>query len=65
MPSDSTGRNDPDEQDVSGGYRAIVERYQNASNQCTIFPADADRTEQMTAWITAKSPSYVDLREYR
>lgn len=48
-----------------GDFRAIVERYQNAANQCTIFPADADRTEQLTTWITAESPSYVDLREHR
>lgn len=65
MSPSETRRDDPEVESADGDFRAIVERYQNAANQCTIFPADADRTEQMTTWITAKSPSYVDLREHR
>lgn len=65
MSSDGTGERGSDERPDSDGFRAVVERYQNAANQCTIFPADADEDERTTAWITAKSPSFVDLREYR
>jgi hypothetical protein len=42
-----------------------VERYERAPNQCTIMPADSTATKQTTVWITAESPGFVDLREYR
>lgn len=47
------------------GYRAVVERYRDDPNQCTIFPADGDRDEQATAWVSAQEPSYVDLWSVR
>lgn len=65
MSTDGTGWRDSGDEPTDGEFRAIVERYQNAENQCTIFPADADESERTTTWITAKSPSFVDLREYR
>lgn len=43
------------------GYRAVVERYQNEPNQCTIFPEDMGEDERVTTWISAKEPAYVDL----
>jgi len=65
MSTDGTGRRDSNDESADGGFRAVVERYQDAENQCTIFPADAGVDERTTTWITAKSPSFVDLREYR
>lgn len=65
MSSSESRRDDPDAASVDGSFRAIVERYQNAANQCTIFPADADRAERTTAWISAEAPAFVDLREHR
>lgn len=49
----------------SRGVRAIVERYKNEPNQCTIFPDTSDETECQTTWITAVGPAYVDLWEWR
>lgn len=45
----------------SGGFRAVVERYRDEPNQCTIFPKEMDQEERVTTWISAKEPSYVDL----
>ena len=47
------------------GYRAVVERYRDEPNRCTIFPSDSDEHERKTTWITAKDPSFVDLRSIR
>jgi hypothetical protein len=48
-----------------GGVRAVVERYRDEPNQCTIFPATVDGDERVTTWITAETPWYVDLWEHR
>ena len=47
------------------GLRAIVERYRDEPNQCTIFPEDATDEERLTRWITAEAPFYVGTREHR
>ncbi|MFB6151456.1 MAG: hypothetical protein ABEJ40_06590 [Haloarculaceae archaeon] len=47
------------------GYRAIIERYENAPDQCTIFPADAADDERTVSWISAENPAFVDLRSCR
>jgi len=46
-------------------YRAVVERYTDTTDQCTIFPTDTAGDEQTTRWITALEPHFVDLREFR
>jgi hypothetical protein len=46
-------------------FRAIVERYEHAPNQCTIFPADASDDEHRTAWVTAAEPGFVHLADHR
>lgn len=65
MSPSETRRDGPDATSVDESFRAVVERYQNAANQCTIFPADADRADRTTAWISAEAPAFVDLREHR
>jgi hypothetical protein len=50
---------------LSKRVRAIVERYQDEPNRCTIFPEDASEEERLTTWITAADPFYVDLWEHR
>jgi hypothetical protein len=45
----------------SAEFRAVVERYRDEPNQCTIFPADIDEEKRTTAWITAVDPAFVDL----
>lgn len=54
----------PDEAGASG-YRAVVERYRDEPNQCTIFPAESDESERLTTWISAREPTYVDLWVHR
>lgn len=65
MPSHRPDRDDSADEARDPKFRAIVERYDGAPNQCTIMPADSERTDQTTVWITAKSPAFVDLREHR
>lgn len=47
------------------GVRAIVERYRDEPNRCTIVPTGTDEEERLTTWITAEAPFYVDLWESR
>lgn len=46
-------------------YRAIVERYEGQTNQCTIFPADTEKHNRKTQWITAEAPAYIHLVDHR
>lgn len=44
-------------------FRAVVERYDDEPDQCTIFPVDEDDRE--STWITAEAPGFVDLNTQR
>ena len=44
---------------------AVVERYDGRSDQCTIYPADAEEMERMTTWITAEDPAFVAVSQLR
>lgn len=48
----------------SDEYSAIVERYENQADQCTIFPTETGQGRD-TKWITAKAPAFVHLADYR
>jgi len=65
MAAHRTNGDDREEATFDRRYRAIVERYDDAPHQCTIFPADADKSERTTAWITAREPTFVNLNEWR
>ena len=41
--------------------RATIVEYEDAPDECTIFPRDASGVERMTTWISAEEGSYVDL----
>jgi len=41
--------------------RATVVEYEDAPDECTIFPPGVSQMERMTTWISAKEGSYVDL----
>ena len=58
------GEPDPEPDGVTEQFRAIVERYENEPDQCTIFPADAE-DKRRTAWLTAKEPAFVHLADHR
>lgn len=45
--------------------QAIVEKYDNRPDQCTIFPSGSEGFERMSTWITAREGSYVDLQTMR
>ena len=62
MASRRTGGDDPG---PTAGYRAVLERYEDAPDQCTIFPDDTEPGERASKWITAESPGFVDLWEHR
>ena len=41
--------------------RATVVEYEDAPDECTIFPRGVSGVERMTTWISAEEGSYVDL----
>lgn len=41
--------------------RATIVEYEDAPDECTIFPRDVSDVERMTTWISAEEGSYVDL----
>ena len=45
--------------------RAIVERYEDEPDVCTIFPTGLDDYERMATWISAMEPAFVELEAVR
>lgn len=41
--------------------RATIVEYEDAPNECTIYPNGVSEMERMTTWISAEEGSYVDL----
>ncbi|NIB99558.1 hypothetical protein [Halobacterium sp. R2-5] len=44
---------------------ATVVTYEDQEDECTLHPANPDEHERTTAWISAKSDSYVPLSSCR
>jgi len=44
---------------------AIVVERDDAPDELTVFPTDADESELVTTWMTARKPSFVALGEMR
>ena len=44
--------------------RATVVEYEDAPNECTIYPSGVSGMERMTTWISAKEGAYVDLESF-
>lgn len=44
--------------------RSTVVEYEDAPDECTIFPRGLSGVERMTTWISAKEGSYVDLESF-
>ncbi|SDY36394.1 hypothetical protein SAMN04487946_11291 [Halobellus clavatus] len=58
----------PDDQtDTPTDRRCVarIEEYDDAPDECTLYPADATPSELPTTWISAKEGSYVSLDEMR
>jgi hypothetical protein len=64
-PTDDRTQQSPDLHHPAADYRAEIVEYDDAPDECTIYPADAQEWELMTRWITAREGSYVDLEEMR
>ncbi|AFK19762.1 hypothetical protein E6P09_01350 [Haloferax mediterranei ATCC 33500] len=46
-------------------YTAIVAPYDDAPDECTIFPAGLTEAEMMTTWVSAQEGAYVSLEAMR
>lgn len=46
-------------------YEAVIVAYPDETDECTIFPSDADEIDLLTMWISAEEGSFVDLAEMR
>ncbi|RDZ64012.1 hypothetical protein C5B90_12985 [Haloferax sp. Atlit-12N] len=44
---------------------AIVAPYDDAPDECTIFPAGLSEDELLTTWLSAQEGAYVSLAEMR
>ena len=44
---------------------ARVEEYDDGTDECTIYPANATATELPTTWVSAEEGSFVSLEEMR
>ncbi|WP_410766514.1 hypothetical protein [Haloferax sp. DFSO60] len=44
-------------------YTAIIAPYDDAPDECTIFPAGLSENELLTTWLSAQEGSYVSLAE--
>ena len=42
-----------------------VERYDDAPDEFTLYPADCEESEVVTTWISAREGSYVDVEAMR
>lgn len=45
--------------------QAIVEKYEDRPDQCTIFPSANEGVERMSTWVTASEGSFVDIQTMR
>jgi hypothetical protein len=45
--------------------QAIVEKYDDRPDQCTIFPTGSDGVKRMSTWVSAREGSFVDLLTVR
>ena len=44
---------------------ARIEEYDDAPDECTIYPADATQTELTTTWVSARANSFIALETMR
>jgi hypothetical protein len=65
MVSDVSRRDESKTTSTHGDYRAVVDRYEDEPNQCTIYTADDGDDCERTAWIRARAPYFLDIRAHR
>lgn len=53
------------EEGLSVPLRATVVEYEDAPDECTIYPQDVSHWDRMTTWITAEEGSFVELESQR
>ena len=46
-------------------YVARIESYDDAPDECTVYPLYADEDERLTTWVSAKEESFVELETMR
>ena len=49
----------------SVALKAVIEEYADEPDECTIYPDPAPREQETTAWISAKTGSFVPLDDVR
>ena len=64
---DPTAPDDSDDRIAAEDRRCVarIETYDDAPDECTLYPADATSAELPTTWLSAKEGSYVSLAEMR
>lgn len=65
MSTDTTRQSGGEHETPTWELRAVVERYDDAPDECTIYPAGLDDHERMATWVSAREPAFVDLGAVR
>ena len=65
MSTDTTRQDQSDRAAPTWELRAVVERYDDAPDECTIYPAGVDEHKRMATWISASEPAFVELGAVR
>ena len=53
------------ETDQFAAFAAAIVTYEDAPDECTIYPEDVSTGQRQTTWITAKEGSFCSARERR
>ncbi|WP_436930354.1 DUF7511 domain-containing protein [Halosimplex halobium] len=65
MSTDTTPRSQGEPEAPTRELRAVVERYEDAPDECTIYPRGVDEHTRMATWISATAPAFVELDAVR
>jgi len=65
MSTDTTRQSRGEREAPTWELRAVVERYDDAPDECTIYPAGVDEHKRMATWISATEPAFVELGAVR
>jgi len=65
MSTDTTRQSQGEPEAATRELRAVVERYEDAPDECTIYPAGVDEHKRMATWISASEPAFVELDTVR
>ena len=65
LPAASPADAEPVDGNSRGAYDAVIVSYDDAPDECTVFPVGVGETELVTTWVSAAEGSFVSLATMR